>query len=191
MVGKNTTNRKRDLTFLIGAIVILILTNYIGSFVFERFDLTSEKRFTLSETSKHLADDLDDIVFVKVYLEGEFPAGFKRLRDETKEMLDEFRAYSNGNIQYEFINPSENSDKKVRDEIYKQLYKSGLRPTDLKAKNEDGFTNKIIWPGALFTYKGQELPVQLLKSQIGAGAENMLNGSIESLNMKWLMLLIT
>lgn len=181
MVKKNTTNKKKDLTFLLIAIVIIVLVNFISSFLFERIDLTSEKRYTLSETSKQLASDLDDIVFVKVYLEGEFPAGFKRLRDETQEMLDEFRAYSNSNIQYEFINPSESSDKKVRDEIYKQLYKQGLRPTDLKAKNDDGFTNKIIWPGALFTYKGKELPVQLLKSQIGAGAENMLNSSIEAL----------
>ncbi len=181
MVEKNTTNRKRDLTFLMVIVIIIVLLNYVGSFVFERFDLTAEKRYTLSETSKNLAGSLDDILFVKVYLEGEFPAGFKRLRDETKEMLDEFRAYSNGNIQYEFINPSESPDKKVRDEIYKQLYKQGLRPTDLQEKSEDGFSNKIIWPGALIAYKGKEIPVQLLKSQIGASSEAMLNSSIESL----------
>ena len=111
MVEKNAINRKRDLTFLVVGLVIILLVNYIGSFSFERFDLTSEKRYSLSKTSKNLAQNLEDIVYVKVYLEGEFPAGFKRLRDETKEMLDEFRAYSNGNIEYEFINPSESSDK--------------------------------------------------------------------------------
>lgn len=181
MVEKNAVNRKRDLTLLVVGLVIVLMANYIGSFAFERFDLTSEKRYTLSETSKGLSEKLDDIVYVKVYLEGDFPAGFKRLRDETKEMLDEFRAYSNGNIEYEFINPSESSDKKIRDEIYKQLYKQGLRPTDLNTKTEDGFSNKIIWPGAIFTYRGQELPVQLLKSRIGARSESMLNSSIESL----------
>ena len=162
-------------------IVIVLLVNYVGSFAFERFDLTSEKRYTLSETSKDLADNIDDIIYVKVYLEGDFPASYKRLRDETKEMLDEFRAYSNGNLEYEFINPSEDSDQKIRDEIYKQLYKQGLRPTDLSEKSNDGYSNKIIWPGAIFMYKGKELPVQLLKSQIGARPEAMLNGSIESL----------
>ena len=111
MVEKSAVNRKKDLTFLVVGLVIILMINYIGSFAFERFDLTSEKRYTLSETSQGLAEKLDDIVYVKVYLEGEFPAGFKRLRDETKEMLDEFRAYSNGNIEYEFINPSESSDK--------------------------------------------------------------------------------
>ena len=181
MVEKNAVNRKKDTTFLIIGIIAIILVNYIGSFAFERFDLTSEKRYTLSETSKQLAENLDDIVYVKVYLEGEFPAGFKRLRDETKEMLDEFRAYSNGNLEYEFINPSESSDKKIRDEIYKQLYKQGLRPTDLNTKTDDGFSNKIIWPGAVFSYKGKELPAQLLKSQIGGQPESMLNSSIEAL----------
>lgn len=181
MVEKSAVNRKRDLTLLVVGLIIVLMVNYIGSFAFERFDLTSEKRYTLSETSKKLAEKLDDIVYVKVYLEGEFPAGFKRLRDETREMLDEFRAYSGGNIEYEFINPSESSDKKIRDEIYKQLYKQGLRPTDLNTKTEDGFSNKIIWPGAVFIYKGKELPVQLLKSQIGARSESMLNSSIESL----------
>ncbi len=181
MVEKNVTNRKKDLTFLVVGILIIILANYIGSFMFERFDLTAEKRYTLSETSEELAANLDDVVYVKVYLEGDFPAGFKQLRDETKEMLDEFRAYSNGNIDYEFINPSESSDEKVKDEIYKQLYKKGLRPTDLNSKNEDGYSNKIIWPGAIFSYKGKELPVQLLKSQIGARPEAMLNSSVEAL----------
>lgn len=181
MVEKNTVNRKKDATLLVVGLVIILMVNYIGSFAFERFDLTSEKRYTLSETSIGLAESLEDIIYVKVYLEGEFPAGFKRLRDETKEMLDEFRAYSNGNIEYEFINPSESSDKKIRDEIYKQLHKQGLRPTDLNTKTDDGFSNKIVWPGAVFIYRGQELPVQLLKSQLGAGSESMLNGSIESL----------
>lgn len=180
MVEKNV-NKKRDITTLIAGVGVILLLNYIGSFAFERFDLTSEKRYTISENSKKLAANLEDIVFVKVYLEGEFPAGFKRLRDETREMLNEFRAYSKGNIEYEFINPSESPDEKEREEIYKQLYKEGLRPTDLNVKDEDGQTNKIIWPGAIFTYRGKDVPVQLLKSQMGTSPEMMLNGSIESL----------
>ncbi len=181
MVEKQAVNRKKDLTFLVAGIIIIILANYIGSFAFERFDLTSEKRYTLSDTSKELAENLKDVIYVKVYLEGEFPAGFKRLRDETKEMLDEFRAYSNGNLEYEFINPSESSDQKIKDEIYKQLYKQGLRPTDLSTKSSDGYSSQIIWPGALFSYNGKEFPAQLLKSQIGVQPEAMLNSSIESL----------
>jgi len=181
MVKKGHTNRNRDLTTLLVGVAIIVLVNFIGSFAFHRFDLTSEKRYTISDNSKDLAASLDDIVYVKVYLEGEFPAGFKRLRDETREMLDEFRAYAGGNLEYEFINPSESPDEKERENIYKQLYKEGLRPTDLNVKEEDGTSNKIIWPGALISYKGQELPIQLLKSQMGVSPEMMLNNSIEAL----------
>lgn len=181
MVEKNNANRKRDITSLIVGVVIIVLVNFIGSFAFERFDLTTEKRYTLSEASEDLASNLDDIIYVKVYLEGDFPAGFKRLRDETQLMLDEFRAYAGGNLDYEFINPSESADEKVRNETYKLLYKQGLRPTDLSEKTTDGFNNKMIWPGAIVSYRGKEMPVQLLKSQIGAQPEAMLNGSIEAL----------
>lgn len=177
----NKSNKKKDLTTLLLGVLIVFVTNYIGSFAFERFDLTSEKRYTLSENSKKLTQDLNDIVYVKVYLEGEFPAGFKRLRDETKEMLDEFRAYSNGNIEYEFINPSESPDEKIKEDIYRQLFKEGLRPTDLNVKEDNGMSNKIIWPGAIFTYRGKNIPVQLLKSQMGVSGDIMLNSSIEAL----------
>lgn len=185
MVKHNNNNRNKDLVTLIAGVIIVVLVNFIGSFAFHRFDLTSENRYTISDNSKELASNLDDIVYVKVYLEGDFPAGFKRLRDETKEMLDEFRAYSNGFIEYEFINPSENPDEKVREEIYKQLYKEGLRPTDLNVKEDDGISNKIIWPGALVSYQGEEVPVQLLKSQMGVSPEMMLNGSIEALEYEF------
>ncbi|GAB4250784.1 MAG: gliding motility-associated ABC transporter substrate-binding protein GldG [Vicingaceae bacterium] len=181
MVKQKNSNKKRDLLQLLLGFIIIVLINYIGSFSFYRFDLTSEKRYSLSEASKEMVQKLDDVLFIKIYLEGEFPAGFKKLRNEFKEMLDEFRAYSNGNIEYEFINPSASPDEKERNQIYKQLYESGLRPTDLSVKEEDGITNKIIWPGAIFTYAGKEVPVNILKSQIGAHPETMINSSIESL----------
>ncbi len=181
----NKRNKKRDLVALGLAIAILIMLNYIGSFVFHRFDLTAEKRYTLSDATKKLLKDLDDVVFVKVYLEGEFPAGFKRLRNETKEMLDEFRAYSDNNIEYEFINPSANPDKKLQNEFHKQLYEKGLDPTNLEVKDENGTSQQIIFPGAIVTYKGHSLPWQLLKTQMGRSPEAQLNNSIQSLEYEF------
>lgn len=179
--NKTRSNKATDLTNLLMWIALIVLFNYIGSYFFYRFDLTSEKRYSISEPSKTLISELEDVVYFKIYLEGDFPAGFKRLRDETKEMLDEFRAYSNGKLEYEFINPSENPDEKERDKIYKLLYEVGLRPTDLEIKEESGISNKLIWPGALVSYRGKETPLQLLKSSTGASPEVMLNQSIEAL----------
>lgn len=179
--NKSVKRKAADLTNLLIWFVLILLINYIGSSIFTRFDLTSEKRYSISEPSKKLLKNLDEIVYFKVYLEGSFPAGFKRLRDETKEMLDEFRAYSDGKIEYEFINPSENPDQKERDKVYKILYELGLRPTDLEVREESGISNKIVWPGAIISYKGQEISMQLLKSSTGASPEVMLNQSIEAL----------
>ena len=83
----NKRNKRRDLTALGLSIALLVMLNYVGSFVFHRFDLTTEKRYTLSDVTKNLLKNLDDVIYVKVYLEGDFPAGFKRLRNETKEIV--------------------------------------------------------------------------------------------------------
>ena len=160
---------------------IVITLNILSGFFFTRFDLTTEKRYTLSETSKELLEGMNDVIYLKVYLDGELPAGFRRLRDRTREMLDEFRAYSNNNIEYEFINPSNQPDEKSRNELYRQLAKQGLMPTNIQIKSEDGVEQKLIFPGAIMTYKGEETALQLLKSQMGAAPEQMLNSSTEDL----------
>jgi ABC-2 type transport system permease protein len=165
-----------ELGLVLGLLILLnlILTNY-----FFRIDLTSEKRYSLSESSKKLAGKVDDVLFVKVYLEGEFPAGFKRLRQSTKEMLDEFSAYTNGKMQYEFIDPFENADAKKANDILQELGEKGLQPTNVQIKKDDESTQKLIVPGAVFYYKGKEYPVNLLKAQFGQGPEEVINESIE------------
>jgi ABC-2 type transport system permease protein len=174
-------NKKNDILKVLASFLLLLLLNYVGSFWFFRLDLTQEKRYTLSDATKNILKNLDDIVYFKIYLEGEFPAGFKKLRTETLEMLNEFKAYSGKKLEYEFINPSASPDKKTREDIYRQLYKQGLLPTDLSIKEDDGVSNKIIWPGAILSYKNKEIPIQLLKSQMGVPPEQIINGSIEAL----------
>jgi ABC-2 type transport system permease protein len=171
----------RDIIQLVTIVGIVIALNVLSGFFFTRFDLTSEKRYTLSETTKDLLTDIDDVIYLKVYLDGELPAGFRRLRDRTREMLDEFRAYSNNNIEYEFINPADQPDEKSRNELYRQLAKEGLMPTNIQIKTEDGAEQKLIFPGAIMTYRGEQAALQLLKSQMGALPEQMLNNSVEDL----------
>jgi ABC-2 type transport system permease protein len=181
-------NLKRNQLVSFGLTVILIaVINVIGAYVFTRFDLTSEKRYTLSDTTKEALNDLEDYVYFKVYLEGDFPAGFKKLRRETKEMLDEFRAYSKF-IDYEFINPSAGSDRAEINDTYKLLYQSGLNPTNLTIQGSDGSSKQmIIWPGALVSYRNNtEIPIDLLESQLGQSSEAALNASIQNLEFRLL-----
>ena len=164
-------------------LTIIIVVNIIASFIYTRFDLTSEKRYTLSDTSKEILRNLDDYVYFRVYLEGEFPAGFKKLRKETKEMLDEFRAYSKF-VDYEFINPSESNDAAERNETYKLLYQSGLNPTELAIKTKAGTQQIMIWPCALVSYQEKEKPLDLLDTGLGESSSQALNNSAQNLEYK-------
>ena len=185
MENKRKNLKKNQIVSFLVTMVIVVVLNVIGSFVFTRFDLTSEKRYTLSPTTKDILNGLDDYVYFKVYLEGDFPAGFKKLRRETKEMLDEFRAYTKY-IDYEFINPSESGDAAERNDAYRQLYQAGLNPTNLVDKNSDGSTKQmVIWPGALVSYRNNtEIAIDLLENQLGQSPEDALNASMQNLEFR-------
>ena len=185
MENKRKNLKKNQIVAFFVTVAIVVLVNVIGSYVFTRFDLTSEKRYTLSPTTKEILNGLDDYVYFKVYLEGDFPAGFKKLRRETKEMLDEFRAYTKY-IDYEFINPSESADAAERNDTYKQLYQSGLNPTDVVVKNSDGSSKQmVIWPGALVSYHNDtEIAIDLLENQLGQSSEDALNASMQNLEFR-------
>ncbi|HOV12581.1 MAG TPA: Gldg family protein, partial [Bacteroidales bacterium] len=172
--------RGNNMMQLLISLLILLFVNIISYFIFTRVDLTAEKRYTLSESTKKYLKDIDDVVYFQVYLEGEFPAGFKRLRAETKEMLDEFRAY-NDNIQYSFINPSEGDDMKKKQNTYEQLVNKGIQPTNIKVKTTDGSSQQWIFPGALVSYKQKEVAVQLFTNQLGTPSDQVLNNSVQNL----------
>jgi ABC-2 type transport system permease protein len=182
-ISKSRDIRREDLlSFALKLSVILVL-NIISSYLFTRIDLTSEKRYTLSPATKALLRSVDDYVFFRVYLEGDFPAGFKKLRRETKEMLDEFRAY-NKFIGYEFINPISPGNSQETQEIIKTLSGKGLRPTELQVRATDGAQQKIIFPGALVMYRDKEMPLDLLDQQINTPPEMVINNSIQNLEFK-------
>ncbi len=172
---------RKDLIKLGFSLVILFLLNYVGSFVFHRFDLTSEGRYTLSSQSKSIAQNMQGTALFRVYLDGKLPAGLIHLRDETKEMLDEFRAYSGGKIQYEFIDPSANPNEGERMALYKQLYKQGLAPIPLQVQESSGSTQQIIVPGAILAYRGREIPMEILQRQGNENPLAAINYSIEEL----------
>ena len=172
---------QRSFIQLLLYVAIIGLLNFIASFFFSRFDLTSDKRYTLSPATKEMLGKLDDIVYFKIYLDGNLPAGFDRLKTATKEILDEMRVYSNGNIEYQFINPAENPEKKKQDEIARQLVQKGLSPTYIEVKVEAGTSQQLIFPGMLASYRTREFPIQIFKEQVSVSSDMQLNNSIQSL----------
>ena len=183
----NVKNKKWfDILSLVIWLALIILVNFIGSNFFNRLDLTEEKRYTLNESSRERLENLDEVVFVRVYLEGDLPTEFRELRNATKEMLDDFRAYAGENIQYEFINPSESPDEKERVEVYQELTRQGLLYTNIRLQTGDKMSEQIVFPGAILSFKGRETPIQLLKSQTGATEQQMITNSIQQLEYEFM-----
>ncbi|MES2520478.1 MAG: gliding motility-associated ABC transporter substrate-binding protein GldG [Bacteroidota bacterium] len=171
-------NKILQILLVIGAIIGL---NVLANQFFFRVDLTEEKRFTINDATKNLLKNLDDEVYVKVYLTGKsIPSGFKRLENAVRETLDEFQIYGGTNIKYAFIDlNSEYKDEKTRNEKIIELAQKGIPPTNVMA-NEDGKkTQSLVVPGAVITYKDKEVATLLLKGNKMASPQEVLNQSYE------------
>lgn len=184
--------KKKNISETIVILFIIILFNILASFVFLRVDLTTEKRYSISDSSKEVLKNLDHLVFIKVYLDGDLNIAFKRMKKRIRELLDEFKIYGEEKFEYIFVNPSASDDPKVRDEIYQDLYEKGLKPSNIHYKDkEGGITEKIIFPGALIVYDNVEVPVNLLKNNPSLSGEENINNSIQTLEYEFLTMLHT
>lgn len=174
--------RKKHIKQLVLTLFIIIAINVVSEHLFTRFDLTSDKRYTLSKNTKQIIKNIDDIVYFEIYLDGNLPAGFFRLKKSVNEILDEFRVYGKDFIQYKFIDPSEEQDPKKRETVLKKLYSKGLIPINLQVKEKDGGSSqKIIFPSIMVSYKNKEIPINLLKNNINRLSEESLNTSVQNL----------
>jgi ABC-2 type transport system permease protein len=181
-ISNKSKHRRDDLLRLIAVILIILLANIVSQVSFFRIDLTSEKRYTLTDESRKVLSGLDDIVFIKVYLEGDLNIPFKKFQENIHDLLDELKVYGKKNLQYEFVNPLKGETKKMQAKIMEDLYEKGLRPTNIyQREKEGGSSEKIIFPSALIYYKGIEVPLNLLSNNPGASAEQNLNNSEEAL----------
>jgi ABC-2 type transport system permease protein len=186
MVKKQTmTNRREAVVSLILTMSILVLLNVVAAFFYFRLDLTTEQRYSISKPTKEMVRDLKDIVTVKVYLDGDLNAGFTRLKESTRNLLKEFRAYGGKNIEYEFIDPMAIQNLDDRKAMITDLMQRGLAPTNLTTKNKTESKQQLIFPGAVVTYAGREIPVQLLDNQLGYSPQEILNHSEIQLEYKF------
>ena len=159
-------------------IAILLVLNTIGSFFFYRFDLTKDKRYTLSPTSLHIIEQIKNPLYIKVYMQGELPAEFKRLQLETRQMLEEFQGY-NSNIVFEFIDPLE--DESTSMDNIKELYREGLTPINISVDDKGKQSQAMVFPWAIAIYDNKEVNIPLLKNIMGASTTDKVIGSVQHL----------
>jgi gliding-associated putative ABC transporter substrate-binding component GldG len=157
---------------------VLIVLNVLGSLFFHRFDLTKDKRYTLSETSLQIVKQVKNPLSIKIYMQGDLPADFKRLQQETRQLLEEFQAY-NSNIVFEFVNPMENEDESM--DVIKSLYQKGLTPINITVDDKGKQSQAMVFPWAIAVYNNKEVNIPLLKNIMGTSTTQKVIGSIQHL----------
>lgn len=159
-------------------VFVLIVLNILGSLFFHRFDLTKDKRYTLSETSLQIIKQVKNPLSIKIYMQGDLPADFKRLQQETRQLLEEFQAY-NRNIVFEFVNPLENGEDNM--DVIKSLYQKGLTPINITVDDKGKQSQAMVFPWAIAVYNNKEVNIPLLKNIMGASTTQKVIGSIQHL----------
>jgi len=163
---------------------ILVVVNILAHQVYTHIDLTEEKRYTLTKPTRELLKSVNDRIYVRVLLEGEFPAGFKRLRTATREMLEDFRSL-NAYIDYQFEDPNKGSKEEVNARR-KALLEEGIAPVNLNVRGEGESKSQIIYPTAIFHYGKRKVIVNLLENQSPTlSPDEVINNSISLLEYKF------
>src|SRR5690625_3798958 len=181
---KDIIIKRKQIRKLILIIIAVIVLNVLFSRVNYRIDLTRDHRFTLTEPTKKLLQNIDEEVRIKVYLKGHnLPAGFRHLASATKDLLTDFRNYSNGHLQFEFVNPLAGIPDSSKSRVIDSLAALGIMPYNVKAQQEgaEGVSVQMLFPAALIDYKGHKIGINLLTPQPGSNPEQSLNHSISLL----------
>lgn len=180
-LGRIFKPRGRTFKFYIITLVIICIVNqtFINSF-FSRIDFTEDKRFTLDQTSKDLIKALDRDIFITIFLNGDLPSGFNRLKQASIDMAYDLRAYSEGKIKINIVDPTAGTEEEQK-EFAQALINRGLYPTNLNVKTSNGNSQKLIFPFAIVNHGDREFNINFLQNRTGQSPEQILNNSIENL----------
>lgn len=160
------------------ATVAVVIINLLGSSFYNRFDLTADQRFTLSEATKNLLKEAEVPIAIDILLDGDFPSEFRRLQNETKQIVEEFNSI-NPKIQYVFTNPLE--EEEFRKETLEELQRLGLTPMEVSVKESGKTEIETVVPWAIMNYQKRSVKVALVKNTMGATTEERVNNSIQQL----------
>ena len=158
---KRKSPKFRHILEVIIALALIIVINIIGNVKFSRLDLTEDRLHTLSDnTIDFLENEIDQVINIEIYLDGEFPAFIQKLKNSIKEKIEEFQAYAGKKVKFRFVNPNE--DKELAKELKQQLAQLGLYPSFILSKDEGSEEFTEIWAGAKILYGEKQQAIQFL-----------------------------
>ncbi|SDK41704.1 gliding-associated putative ABC transporter substrate-binding component GldG [Pedobacter sp. ok626] len=163
-------------------LLAIVLVNIGGQYLYTRIDFTKERRFTLNDKSKAILKAAKQPISITVFLDGDLPAAFKRLKNATSDLLTDYRAYAGTDVKVIFADPIAGLSAAEQDTAINNLYQAGIEATTLNIKNDNGFAQKTIFPMAMIVADGKRYPVKLLQNlDVTGNYEENINNSIQNL----------
>ena len=173
---------KRLLPFL----AILLVMVFLNQYRLFRLDFTAEKRYTLSSSSIRVLENLQENMVAEVYLEGDMPPGFRRLKIAIEEKLADLQQYGKHSIYIRKIDPYKEVAAKDQKEYFNRLFQEGIIPTDLRIRTEQGITTKLVFPTVVLRYGEKSMVLNVLKNDPSQPPEENLNRSVEMLEFEFM-----
>jgi gliding-associated putative ABC transporter substrate-binding component GldG len=169
---KNKNTILYSLAIVIG---IIILINILADFLFIRLDFSSDKRYTLSKSTKDIIKSIKEPVTVKAYFSENLPPDILKTRRDFKEILVEYRTRSRGLIEYEFIDPNKNQ------ELEQEALRNGIQPVLINVREKDQVKQQKAFLGAIVQMGDKKEIIPII--QPGAAIEYDLSTSIKKLSV--------
>ncbi|WP_318344765.1 gliding motility-associated ABC transporter substrate-binding protein GldG [Flagellimonas baculiformis] len=169
---------KKLLISALVALVAVVVLNILARYAYARFDLTEDKRYTLSQPAVDVAQKFDSPVIIDILLDGNIPPEFSRLKTETIQLLESF-ASKNANIKYNLVDPLE--DEERAQQTIAELQGLGLQPANVTVEENGKVSNELVFPWAMVNYNDQTVKVPLLKNKLGSTSEDRINNSVQQL----------
>jgi gliding-associated putative ABC transporter substrate-binding component GldG len=151
---------------------IVVVINLLALAFFFRIDLTNSKLYSLSDASKRLARSLSDPVVVKLYFSDDLPAPYNANARYLKDQLYEYRAYSGGQLRFEFIDP-------IRMEREDEAQAAGVPPVQVTIYEKDKAEQKKVYMGLVFLYEDKREVLPLVQST--ANLEYEISSAIQKI----------
>ena len=179
---KKTNKRLQSYLNLLTVLIVVIIANTLGNIYYQRLDLTEEKRFTLSETSKRLCGKLDEKLYIKLFLDGEMSAKFKRLKLEIRDLTLEFREASGQQIELEIINPFDDVKEGEMEKMLQGYVEKGINPVrDIDRENADETRIKYLLPGAEIFYGNKRASINFFEYDVALSPDENISKAIDNI----------
>ncbi|MFY0598760.1 MAG: Gldg family protein [Cyclobacteriaceae bacterium] len=165
--------KKNIILQLVIVLAIVLVANLISNSLYFRLDFTEDDRYTFSDATKDVLDELNGVITIKAYFSEDLPAQLLKSKQDFKDQLVEYENQSDGNVVFEFINPNES------EEMEQEAQQQGISPVMINVQERDQVQQLRAYMGAVLKMDDRTEIIPLI--QPGAGLEYSLTTAIKKI----------